>query len=287
MRPDIADKESFLHFVPHDVEKQQITLSDIAQRLRLVHDEMKRRAPYGSVQNPVSVLEKTNDGLKSYLDDIARALLAEYGARRQSQEKLFARLDRIEQILEEKSRTQYSYRQSLLHDVVASVHVTLKQELVTQLRKLVANSQQNNKEITRQIREAVATSRFSAQLASLQQQIANIQATLSAHDEPQKNIAANFAPQQENEQRATLQFSASDARQKADIKIFDKPVIRILAEKKLAEPAQGLKAKPATVHESGQSDGNRKFDPRQSGEMIACARALNQQIHCEFAKKQS
>ncbi|ETS14604.1 hypothetical protein [Bartonella quintana] len=69
----------------------EVTMSDIAKKLRSVHTQMQMKySPHHLISR--SSLE---ENFKSYLDDISRAILAEYYVRRQKEKKLFESLEQI------------------------------------------------------------------------------------------------------------------------------------------------------------------------------------------------
>lgn len=287
-----VEKESYLRYQPQNILSEPVTLSTIAQRLRLVHNQMKKRDQMER-QTQTDLVEPTEvspqqaeDGIKSYLDDIARALLAEYYARRQTQEKLFGHLTRLEQLIQngtrENRKKDYLYKQTLVQDTVAAVQVTLKHEFTQQAEELAAENQKNNDELSRQLREVAAASRFSVQIASLQQQIANIQATLDGQEEARKTIPANFVLDETNERLPKAENSALQTAETITKKTFNKPVIRILAEK------DGISSIGCSLNgfSSNRRDGSHQFDPQQSGEMIACARTMNEQRLSQLSENQ-
>lgn len=288
--PDLPEKERYLRYVRQNSKSEPITLSGIAQRLRLVHNQMKKRPQLNVVKDTVSVCEQTNDAVKCYLDDIARALLAEYDARRQSQQNLLAYLERLERLLkqqnQENSKKEHLYKQSLVEDTAAAVQVTLKHELAQQVKEIVADNELNNREISRQLREVVAASRFSAQIASLQQQIANIQSTLDAQDEPKKNITTNLVPEKTKEQIKIAENSAGQAKENSAKKTFNRPIIRTLAEKNVTTTVFSSITKSVNDCHNKKPDINNKFNPQQSAALIACARTVNQQARSGTSGKQ-
>ncbi|EJF97927.1 hypothetical protein MEI_01113 [Bartonella vinsonii subsp. arupensis Pm136co] len=92
------DKPSF--FVVEQNERMdtstEVTMSDIAKKLRSVYAQMQmKHSPRHSIsQSPVE------ERFKSYLDDISRAILAEYSMRRQKEKKLFECLDQIKMLVQ-------------------------------------------------------------------------------------------------------------------------------------------------------------------------------------------
>ncbi|WP_375627247.1 MULTISPECIES: hypothetical protein [unclassified Bartonella] len=73
----------------------EVTMSDIAQKLRTVYTQMQMKHPPHSLMQQSSVEEH----FKSYLDDISRAILAEHYMRRQREKKLFESLEQIKTIV--------------------------------------------------------------------------------------------------------------------------------------------------------------------------------------------
>ncbi|WP_375653009.1 hypothetical protein [Bartonella sp. MR110HLJHH] len=73
----------------------EVTMSDIAQKLRTVYTQMQMKHPPRSLMQQSSVEEH----FKSYLDDISRAILAEHYIRRQREKKLFESLEQIKTIV--------------------------------------------------------------------------------------------------------------------------------------------------------------------------------------------
>ncbi|UTO27792.1 hypothetical protein [Bartonella harrusi] len=74
----------------------EITMSDIAKKLRSVYAQMqKKHSP-----RPLISQSFVEEGLKSYLDDISRAILAEHYIRRQRERKLFEYLEQIKSLVQ-------------------------------------------------------------------------------------------------------------------------------------------------------------------------------------------
>lgn len=102
----------------------EVTMSDIAKNLRSVYTQMqmKQSSPHLTSQRFVE------ESFKSYLDDISRAILAEYYRRRQKEKKLFEHLEQIKALvqnlhsekknLEEAAKTQSITRSKSLDSVV-------------------------------------------------------------------------------------------------------------------------------------------------------------------------
>ncbi|WP_330167495.1 hypothetical protein [Bartonella grahamii] len=74
----------------------EVTMADIAQKLRTVYAQMQMKHSPRSLMQQSSVEEH----LKSYLDDISRAILAEHYIRRQREKKLFESLEQIKTIVQ-------------------------------------------------------------------------------------------------------------------------------------------------------------------------------------------
>ncbi len=295
-----AGEKQFARHQPQEIQRQQITLSDIAARLRSVHEQMKTKAPV-KLENVMPFPKKNNDDVKAYLDDIARALLKEYEARKTGQYELVRHLARIEQLLEANKReleqTAEKDKQALMNDIAGEVHSRLKQELAGQTKSLAEESRKTNQEISRQLREAVAASRFSVQLVSLQRQITNLQATLDAHDKSPTNCSHEVKRKHLDDELLSninpQPLPATDRGQNHhDVKkSFDKPVIRLLAEKKTPEQIPELNKTPAELDkceredevgikkcEIGDSKPKKDFqkcDAETSAEMTGCGRIVN------------
>ncbi|KEG19301.1 hypothetical protein [Bartonella bacilliformis] len=73
-----------------DTEKSvEMTMSDIADKLRYVYAQMQTKRP----SRRLMMRNSANDSITSYLDDISRAIVAEHYARSQAQKKIFECLD--------------------------------------------------------------------------------------------------------------------------------------------------------------------------------------------------
>ncbi len=90
----------------------EITMSDIATKLRYVYTQMQIK----KVPNQLIMQSFVDNSIKSYLDTISRAILAEHSARDQAQKKLFERLEQIERLV-----------QKLLHEKKNSQETVMKQ----------------------------------------------------------------------------------------------------------------------------------------------------------------
>ncbi len=74
----------------------EITMSDIAKKLRSVYAQMQRKHS----ARPLTSQSSVEKGFKSYLDDISRAILAEHYIRRQKEKKLFEYLEQIKTLVQ-------------------------------------------------------------------------------------------------------------------------------------------------------------------------------------------
>ncbi|WP_142417184.1 hypothetical protein [Bartonella massiliensis] len=102
----------------------EVTMSDIAQKLRTVYAQMQMKPS----SRPLKQQSFAEEHFKSYLDDISRAILAEYYIRRQREKKLFESLEQIKilvqnlqrekKILEEATVTRQVSRSKLSDSVV-------------------------------------------------------------------------------------------------------------------------------------------------------------------------
>ncbi|WP_336276466.1 hypothetical protein [Bartonella sp. CB178] len=94
-------------------ELVEMRMSDIARKLHHVSTQMqiKHSPRHSALQRP----EK--DNFKSYLDDISRAILAEYHVRRQKEKMLFEHLEQIKTLVQ----TLYNEKTSPQRTSVGSV----------------------------------------------------------------------------------------------------------------------------------------------------------------------
>nr|WP_246588201.1 hypothetical protein [Bartonella raoultii] len=74
----------------------EVTMSDIAQKLRSVYAKMQMKHK----PHHFTPLSSAEERFKSYLDDISRAILAEHYMRRQKEKKLFESLEQIKMLLQ-------------------------------------------------------------------------------------------------------------------------------------------------------------------------------------------
>lgn len=228
--PDFRQTDDNLGYVPYHTSMQQITLSNIAERLRIVHNQMKRRAPLYSSQKMAEAPEKAINPLKGYLDDIARALLAEYNTRRTSEQNLLNRISELENIIKESVKKRddmlLSRCEGIAQQAANEMRSQIKLEIEGQAKTVISANQAANQEILRQVKESASMSRFSVQLASLEQQVLKIQSALEAR----KQIV--------NEHKITaeepsLSNNLSTDDEKGIKEHFHKPILRQLAEEKM------------------------------------------------------
>lgn len=190
--PNVGNADSDIGYTQHNASAQQITLSQIAERLRLVHSQMKKQTPINNVRNEaktsVDVVAPNVNVVapnKEYLNDIARALLAEYYARKKSEQNLIEKLSEIKDLIEQNAAIQNSHiandRQDLTQKITEELDSRFKFELEQQAKTISRDNQKNNEELLRYLRETTSTSRFAVQLASLEQQILKIQSSLEAN----------------------------------------------------------------------------------------------------------
>ncbi|WP_455473855.1 hypothetical protein [Bartonella sp. B30(2025)] len=76
-------------------ESTEITMSDIAKKLHYVSAQLQMKHPLHSQASQ----RLAKDDLKSYLDDISRAILAEHYIRRQKEKTLFEHLEQIKTLI--------------------------------------------------------------------------------------------------------------------------------------------------------------------------------------------
>ncbi|EJF77487.1 hypothetical protein MCO_01218 [Bartonella sp. DB5-6] len=104
------EKPSF--FVVEKKEKMgtptEVRMSDIAKKLRSVHAQMRmKHSP-----RRLTLQSSVDESLKSYLDDISRAILAEHYIRRQKEKKLFEHLEQIKMLVQSLHREKKSLEQA-------------------------------------------------------------------------------------------------------------------------------------------------------------------------------
>ncbi|WP_332061000.1 hypothetical protein [Bartonella sp. CB74] len=105
----MSTKSHIINQVPHDkfssfaVKQKEavsahaaMTMSDIATNLRSVHAQMQMKSSPHHLVSPSSM----EDSFKSYLDDISRAILAEYSMRNKREKELFEHLGQIKMLIQ-------------------------------------------------------------------------------------------------------------------------------------------------------------------------------------------
>ena len=276
--PDMPEVEGFVRLKPQNADSQHITLSDIAERLRLVHDQMKRETDVRPVEDVTPFPLHEEQDLKGYLDDLARALIAEYEARRTSQNQLIAHFDRLEELLlktnEEKGSVSDSERQVLVKETAEQIVVKLKPEFAEQTNRIIAENHKENQEFSRQLRENLASSRFSAQLLSLQKQITNIEACLGKYEQNSENHSSRNTGQSgttmpQNKQASLTDLPLRDKQEKQTVRTFDKPVIRRLADGKTDETVAERRQYPVELQRQTAESLPKQNDEKLSNSRIS------------------
>ncbi|MBB5073276.1 superfamily II DNA helicase RecQ [Bartonella callosciuri] len=74
----------------------EVTMSDIAKKLRSVYAQMQRKHS----SRPLTLQSSVEESFKSYLDDISRAILVEHYIRCQKEKKLFEYLEQIKMLVQ-------------------------------------------------------------------------------------------------------------------------------------------------------------------------------------------
>ncbi|WP_407965284.1 hypothetical protein [Bartonella sp. C271] len=90
----------------------EIRMSDISAKLRYVYEKMQIKKTHSQLAKKSSV----DDSIKSYLNEISRAILAEHYARNQKEKKLFEDLEQIKTLV-----------QTLLYEKESSQKTIIKQ----------------------------------------------------------------------------------------------------------------------------------------------------------------
>lgn len=88
----------------------EVTMSDIAKKLRSVYAQMQMK----NVPRPITAQSFVEESLKSYLDDISRAILAEHYIRRQKEKKLFEYLEQIKTLVQSLQKEKNSLEEAML-----------------------------------------------------------------------------------------------------------------------------------------------------------------------------
>ncbi|WP_455476408.1 hypothetical protein [Bartonella sp. B17] len=131
----------------------EMTMSDIAKKLRYIHTQMQEK------HSPCRVASQSlvKDDLKSYLDDISRAILAEYYIRRQKEKALFEHLEQIKTLVQSLQSKKISSQKTATAQPVSHVkspasivhhlaHMTCEESQVDYSFQKGANfSEKNNK----------------------------------------------------------------------------------------------------------------------------------------------
>lgn len=265
--PNVGNADSDIGYAQHNASAQQITLSQIAERLRLVHAQMKKQTPINNVQNAVKTSVDVVPPNKEYLNDIARALLAEYYARKKSEKNLIDKLSEIKDLIEQNVAIQNSYiandRQDLTHKITEELDSRFKLELEQQAKTISRDNQKNNEELLRYLRETTSTSRFAVQLASLEQQILKIQSSLEAN----KNADVS------NESNARQTVSLMGTKIQLDATIGSssnhRPLLRKLAEQ------NPIKANNCMRRNANAETKGNKFYPHLRPDIKKCAEMIS------------
>ncbi|WP_273756793.1 hypothetical protein [Bartonella sp. MM73XJBT] len=101
-------------FVVEQKEKMEtsteVTMSDIAKKLRSVYAQMQMK----NIPRSVTTQSFVEESLKSYLDDISRAILAEHSIRRQKEKKLFEYLEQIKTLVQSLQKEKNSLEEAMV-----------------------------------------------------------------------------------------------------------------------------------------------------------------------------
>ena len=265
--PNAGSADGDIGYAQHKASAQQITLSQIAERLRLVHAQMKKQASINNVQDEVQTTVNAVEPNKEYLNDIARALLAEYYARKKSEKNLIDKLSEIKDLIEQNVAIQNSYiandRQDLTQKITEELDSRFKLELEQQAKTISRDNQKNNEELLRYLRETTSTSRFAVQLASLEQQILKIQSSLEAN----KNADVS----NESNARQTVSLMGTKIQPDATIGSSSnhRPLLRKLAEQNPIKANNCMRR-----NASAETKGN-KFYPHLRPDIKKCAEMIS------------
>ncbi|WP_273760510.1 hypothetical protein [Bartonella sp. ML70XJBT.G] len=128
-------------FVVEQKEKMdtsaEVTMSDIAKKLRSVYAQMQIK----NVPRPVTAQSFVEESLKSYLDDISRAILAEHYIRRQKEKKLFEYLEQIKTLVQSLQKEKNS-----VEEAMATRRIARSKSLDSVVQKLANMAGEGDKE---------------------------------------------------------------------------------------------------------------------------------------------
>ncbi len=265
--PNAGSADGDIGYAQHKASAQQITLSQIAERLRLVHAQMKKQASINNVQDEVQTTVNAVEPNKEYLNDIARALLAEYYARKKSEKNLIDKLSEIKDLIEQNVAIQNSYiandRQDLTQKITEELDSRFKLELEQQAKTISRDNQKNNEELLRYLRETTSTSRFAVQLASLEQQILKIQSSLEA------NKNADVSNNRDARQSVSLMGTKIQPEATMGSSLNHRPLLRKLAEQ------NPIKANNYMRRNANAEMVGNKFYPHLRPDIKKCAEMIS------------
>lgn len=265
--PNAGSADGDIGYAQHKVSAQQITLSQIAERLRLVHAQMKKQASINNVQDEVQTTVHAVEPNKEYLNDIARALLAEYYARKKSEQNLIEKLSEIKDLIEQNAATQNSHiaddRLDLTQKITEELDSRFKLELEQQAKTISRDNQKNNEELLRYLRETTSTSRFAVQLASLEQQILKIQSSLEA------NKNADVSNNRDARQSVSLMGTKIQPEATMGSSSNHRPLLRKLAEQ------NPIKANNYMRRNANAETMGNKFYPHVQPDIKKCAEMIS------------
>lgn len=265
--PNAGSADGDIGYAQHKASAQQITLSQIAERLRLVHAQMKKQASINNVQDEVQTTVNAVEPNKEYLNDIARALLAEYYARKKSEQNLIEKLSEIKDLIEQNAATQNSHiaddRLDLTQKITEELDSRFKLELEQQAKTISRDNQKNNEELLRYLRETTSTSRFAVQLASLEQQILKIQSSLEA------NKNADVSNNRDARQSVSLMGTKIQPEATMGSSLNHRPLLRKLAEQ------NPIKANNYMRRNANAEMVGNKFYPHLRPDIKKCAEMIS------------
>lgn len=265
--PNVGNADGDIGYAQHNASAQQITLSQIAERLRLVHAQMKKQASINNVQDEVQTTVNAVEPNKEYLNDIARALLAEYYARKKSEQNLIEKLSEIKDLIEQNAATQNSHiaddRLDLTQKITEELDSRFKLELEQQAKIISRDNQKNNEELLRYLRETTSTSRFAVQLASLEQQILKIQSSLEA------NKNADVSNNRDARQSVSLMGTKIQPEATMGSSSNHRPLLRKLAEQ------TSFKANNYMRRNTNAETVGNKFYPHLRPDIKKCAEMIS------------
>ncbi|CBI75960.1 conserved protein of unknown function [Bartonella clarridgeiae 73] len=143
IKHDVLNPAKHKHYSISTVDQTQkiqvpseIKMSDISAKLRYVYEKMQIKKTHNHLAKQISV----DNSIKSYLDEISRAILAEHYARNQKEKKLFEDLEQIKKLVK-----NLLYEKEGLQKTIIKQHKTSSQSINSVVRHLAHMAGEENK----------------------------------------------------------------------------------------------------------------------------------------------